>query len=183
VKMLVAVGLAALLACALAGCSSSDPHPYDGPLSSATGAGGPIPRGGECATRFYGQRQAFGIAVFRNYGHSTVVLDRVILLHAHNERLIGSDVIPGTRSWVGAVTWPPNWVSVRGAWKTRQPVRGYQVAPGKSLEMVLGVEPAGPRNATSEGQLVYCHDHAGSYVAPSYFGMQVTVGKNGCAAS
>jgi hypothetical protein len=176
----MALGLA--LAAALGGCSSSGHDPAtNGPLSSGTGQNGKIlPHDGECATRFYGRLWAFGIDQFTNYGHTTVVLDRVVLLRPHNERLIGADVIPGTREPIGAITWPPNLTSVRGAWKTRQPVRGFRVAPRKTFNMVLGVEPTRPRNATSEGMLVYYHDPAGSYVAPNYLAMQIAVGKNGC---
>lgn len=182
-KLLLAVGaLAVTLASSLGGCSSDSHGPAtDGPLSSGAGKDGRIlPRGGECATRFYGQRWAFGVAQFTNYGHATVILDRVVLLHPRNERMFASDVVPGIRGVAGAITWPPNWPSVRGLWKTRQPVRGYAVSPRKSFEMVLGVVPTGPRKATSQGMLVYYHDPAGSYVAPNYFGMEIAVGKNGC---
>jgi hypothetical protein len=176
------VALLVALASALGACTSAGSGPAaDGPLSSGVGKDGRIiPHDGECATRFYGRLWAFGIDQFTNYGHATVVLDRVVLLHPRDERLIGSDVIPGTRTPIGAITWPPNWPRVRGAWQTRQPVRGYRVAPGKTFEMVLGVAPTGPRNATSQGMLVYYHDPAGSYVAPNYLGMQIAVGKNGC---
>jgi hypothetical protein len=173
-----------LLAAALAGCHSGGAGPATrGPLSSGAGKDGTILRhGGECVTRFYGRNWAFGIAVFTNYGHATVVLDRVVLLHARNERLFASDVVPGTRLVAGAVSWPPNWPGLRELWKTREPVRGYRVAPGKSFEMVLGVTYAGPGNATSDGMQVFYHDPAGSYVAPNYFGMQIAAGgKNACA--
>jgi hypothetical protein len=177
------VALVMVLASVLGACSSGGGGgSADGPLSSGAGKDGRIlPHGGECATRFYGRRMAFGIAQFTNYGHAAVVLDRVVLLHPRNERLFASDVVPGRALVAGAITWPPNWPSVRGTWKTRRPVRGYRVAPGKTFEMVLGVAPGGPRNATSQGMLVYYHDPAGSYVAPNYFGMQIAVGKNGCA--
>ena len=181
---LAVVALMVALASALGACTSGGGGPAtNGPLSSGAGKDGRILlHGGECATRFYGRLWAFGIAQFTNYGHATVLLDRVVLLHPRNERLIGSDVVAGRRTVIGAITWPPNWPSVRRAWKTRQPVRGYRVAPGKMFEMVLGVAPTGPRNATSQGMLVYYHDPSGSYVAPNHFGMQIAVGKNGCNA-
>jgi hypothetical protein len=183
VRIRVAAALAALLVGALAGCHSGSVDPAaSGPLASGSGKDGTILRhGGECVTRFYGRNWAFGIAVFTNYGHATVVLDRVVLLHPRNERLIGSDVVPGPHSVIGAIAWPPNWPSVRAAWKTRQPVAGYRVAPGKSFEMVLGVTYAGPGNATSDGMQVFYHDAAGRYVAPNYFGMQIAAGgENAC---
>jgi hypothetical protein len=179
---LAATALGLALASGLGACSSAGHDPAaNGPLSSGTGKSGKIlPHDGECATRFYGRRWAFGIDQFTNYGGTTVVLDRVVLLRPHNERLIGADVIPGTREPVGAITWPPNWPSVRGAWKTRQPVRGFRVAPRKTFSMVLGVEPTDERNATADGMLVYYHDPAGSYVAPSYLATQIAIGKDGC---
>jgi hypothetical protein len=177
------VALVVALASALAGCSSSSHGPAaDGPLSSGAGKDGRIlTRGGECATRFYGgRRKAFGIAQFTNYGHVTVVLDRVVLLHPRNERMFASDVVPGIRLVAGAISWPPNWPSLRRLWTTRKPVPGYRVAPGKSFEMVLGVTPTSWRTGNSQGLLVYYHDPAGSYVAPNYFGMEIAAGKNGC---
>lgn len=183
-RVVTPVAALAVLASAMGACSSGSGSPAtDGPLSSGAGKDGRILRhDGECVSRFYGRNFAFGIDQFTNYGHSIVVLDRVVLLHPRNERLIGSDVVPGTRTAIGAITWPPNWPSVIGAWKTRRPVRGYRVAPGKSFEMVLGVTFVGPANATSQGMLVYYHDPAGSYVAPNYFGMQIAPGgRNACA--
>jgi hypothetical protein len=177
VKMRAA--LAAMVAAALAGCSTASTHDpaSNGPLSSAASAHGRIPRGGNCLNR-RPVPEAFGDQPFTNYGHSTVVLDRVVLLHPRNERLIGSDVIPGTPQ-IGVVQWPPNWPQLRAAWKKRRPVHGYRVAPGKQFNMVLGVTYAGPGFATSQGMLVYCHDAAGSYVAPNYFAMQIAATSSG----
>lgn len=179
---LAVVALVVALASALGACSSgrgSSPA-TDGPLSSGTSAHGRIPRGGNCVTFPPATpRQAFADQFFTNFGHATVVLDRVVLLHPHNERLIGSAVVPGTRG-IGVIPWPPNYPSIRGLWKTRQPVRGYRVAPDKSFNMVIGATPAGPGKATSQGMQVYYHDSAGSYVAPNYFAMDVAPGRNGC---
>jgi hypothetical protein len=179
VKMRVA--LVALLACALAGCHSASGDPATrGPLSSGTSQYGRIPRGGNCITFPPATpRNTFADQFFTNFGHATVVLDRVVLLHPHNERLIGSAVVPGKQG-IGVIAWPPGDPSIRGLWKTSQPVHGYQVAPGKTFNMVIGAEPAGPGKATSQGMLVYYHDGAGSYVAPNYFTMQIAPGINGC---
>jgi hypothetical protein len=171
------VALVALLASALAGCSASGGPRTDGPLSS--GVDGRIPRGGNCVTRFVSRLQTFGDQQFTNNGHATVVLDRVALLHPRNERLIGSYAVPGT-AVIGVIPWPPNDPSVTGRWKTRQPVHGYRVSPGKTFNTVLGVTAAGPGNAISQGMLVHYHDTAGSYVAPNYFTMQIALGRNGC---
>jgi hypothetical protein len=75
---LAVVALAGLLASALAGCSGSGGPATDGPLGS--GVDGRIPRGNICVTRFGSQLQAFGFEQFTNYGHASVVLDRVVLL-------------------------------------------------------------------------------------------------------
>jgi hypothetical protein len=172
----IRVALAALLTVVLAGCSS-DSHPYDGPLSSAAGLHDPIPRGGNCITFPPSTRaQAFADQTFTNYGHVTVVLDRIVVLHPHNFRLIAAYAIPGT-GLVGILEWPPSY---RPRWSHRKPIRGYRVAPRQSFNMVVGGEPAGPGKATSQGLLLYYHDSAGSYVAPNYFAMDVAPGRNGC---
>jgi hypothetical protein len=81
---------------------------------------------------------------FTNYGDTTVILDRVVLLRPRNERLVGSYAVPGDLL-VGNVRWPPTYpstISVPGvpaAWKHRQTVPGFRLAPGKSFNMVLGV--------------------------------------------
>ena len=176
VKMRVA--LAALLACALAGCHSARGDPATrGPLSSGTSQYGRIPRGANCLDR-RGVPETFGDQQFTNYGHATVVLDRVLLLHPHNERLIGAYAIPGTEV-VGVIPWPPKYPGMAQGWDHRQSVQGYRVAPGKTFNMVLGVTFAGPGFATSQGMLVYYHDAAGSYVAPNYFAMQIAATRSG----
>jgi hypothetical protein len=171
---LAAVSLAAALASA--GCGSSSPA-TDGPLSS--GVDGMIPRGENCVTRFVSELQTFGDQQFTNQGHATVVLDRVVLLHPHNERLIGSYAVPGA-VLIGVVPWPPKYRGMPPAWKDRQPVHGFRLAPGKTFNMVLGVTAAGPGRATSQGMLVYYHDSAGSYVSPNYFAMIIVATKSGC---
>jgi len=175
------VALVALLAAALAGCTSANgSRATDGPLSSGAGKDSKIvPHGGICATRYTGRFQAFGDAQFTNYGHVTVVLDRVDLLHPRNERLIGSNVVPG-RVLIGALPWPPSYPRDRALWKTRRPVHGCRVAPGKTFNMVLGVTAVGPGDANSQGMLVYYHDADGSHAAPNYFGMQIVPTRNGC---
>src|SRR5258708_1749561 len=177
VKMRVA--LIALLTSALAGCGASVSPATDGPLNSGAGKDGRIPRGGNCVTRYVSRLQTFGDQWFTNYGHATVVLDRVALLHPHNERIIGSYAVPG-KVLIGVIPWPPNFPGDSALWKTRQPVRGYRLAPGKTFNMVLGVTPAGPGNAISQGMLVYYHDAAASYGAPNYFAMQIAATSNGC---
>jgi hypothetical protein len=188
VRMRVAL-VAVLAVVVLAGCGGpccDEAQPArlatNGPLSSGVGHNHKaLPHDGECAPRSNGAREAFGIDTFTNYGHATVVLDRVVLLQPHNERLIGADVIPGTREPIGTIPWPPNYPSIRRVWKIRKPVQGYRVAPGKSFNLVIGEEPTGTANATSQGVLVYYHDPGGYYMAPNYLGMQIAPGKNGCS--
>jgi hypothetical protein len=137
----------------------------------------PIPRGGNCVTFPPSTpAQSFADQTFTNYGHATVVLDRIVLLHPHNEHLIAAYAIPGTRL-AGVLRWPPKY---RPGWSHRKPIRGYRVAAGKSSNMVIGAEPAGPAKATSQGLVLYYHDSAGSCVAPNYFAMDVAPGINGC---
>jgi hypothetical protein len=172
-KTLAVVTLAALVS-VLGGCSGGDGgKAADGPLSSGLSIHGPIPRGSVCAPG--GQTWAFGFQSFTNYGKTTLVVDRVVLLHPRDEHLIGSYAVPGAVI-VGVVHWPPKYpgtpagVGVPSAWKDRQPVHGFRLAPGKSFNMVLGVAAiAGGRRATSQGMLVYYHDSSGTYVAKNYW--------------
>lgn len=165
-KPLAVLALAALVT-ASSGCGGGGPA-SDGPLSSGNGGNGgndPNPRFSVCAPG--GQPWAFGFDQFTNYGHTTVVLDRVVLWHPRNEHLVGSFAVPGDRV-VGVVHWPPRNPQTQPAWKDRQLVHGFRLAPGRSFNMVLGIAAiAGGRRATSQGELVYYRDSSGSYVAKS----------------
>jgi hypothetical protein len=166
---LAACVLAAALVIATGGCGGHggrDGTAGDGPLSSGLGIHDPSPPGSFCAPG--GGPRAFGFDQFTNYGHTTVVLDRVVLLHPHNEHLVGSYVVPGDRI-LGVVSWPVTNHQTQPAWKDRRFVHGFRLAPGKTFNMVLGVAAidAG-RRATSQGMLVYYHDPSGAYVAKDY---------------
>jgi hypothetical protein len=182
---LAVLALAVVLASGLGGCSGSSGPADDGPLSSSTSMHGPIPAGSNCGPG--GQAWAFGFQQFTNYGHTTVVLDRVVLLRPHNEHLVGSDAVPGAVI-VGVVHWPPKYPGtpagpgVPAAWKHRQPVHGFRLAPGKTFDMVLGVAAiTGGRRATSQGMLVYYHDSSGAYVAKNYWANILSANTRTCA--
>jgi hypothetical protein len=185
-KSLAAVALAVLLTCGAAACSSghssTDP-PDNGPLSSGRSATD-IPGGVQCAPGGEGPI-TFGDQVYTNYGHTTVTLDRIVLTDPHNQRIIGAYAmpLPATESVVGTVQWPVG--TTRGfplpaTWKDRQAVHGYQVAPGKTFNMVLGLAPVGAGRATSSGTLVYYRDAAGTYVAKNDFQNIIAATKTGC---
>ena len=163
------------LASAVGGCGGGGPA-TDGPLSSGNGIHDPVPRGSICAPG--GQPWAFGLQQFTNYGNTTVVLDRVVLLHARNERLIGSYAVPGDRV-IGTVHWPPQYPDMPPGWKHREPVHGFGLAAGRSFNMVLGVAAISPR-ATSQGMLVYYHDSSGSYVARNYWANIIAANTHSC---
>jgi hypothetical protein len=149
---------------ALGGCSGGGPA-TSGPLSDGLSSRSPAPLWSQCVPG--GRPVAFGFDSFTNYGHTTVILDRVVLLHPHNEHLIGSYAVPGG-TINGVMHWPvrnPNWPRV---WKDRQSVHGFRLAPGKSFNMVLGIAAvAAGRRAISQGELIYYHDSSGSYIANS----------------
>jgi hypothetical protein len=88
-----ALALSVVLASALGGCGGSSGPADDGSVSSGSSMHGPIRTGSNCGPG--SQAWAFGFDQFTNYGHTTVVLDRVILLHPHNEHLVGSYAVPG----------------------------------------------------------------------------------------
>jgi hypothetical protein len=176
VKPLGVVALTAALVSALSGCSGSGgATATNGPLRND--AQGIIPSGSICAPG--GEPQTFGDQQFTDYGHVTVVLDRVVLLDPHNERLIASYAIPG-KLLIGTVPWPPSEHAWPYTWKYRQPVRGFKLASGKSFDMVLGVTAIRTGQATSRGVLVYYHDSAGSYLAKNYFANIIAATKTGC---
>lgn len=178
-SQLAALALATVLVPTLAGCASSSGPATDGPLSSR-GANGVVPRGSYCGPARVGQPIAFGDEVFTNYGHSTVVLDRVVLQRPRNERLIGSYAIQGGSVLIGAEYWPPSDPAVASTWRLRKPVHGFRLAPGKKLNMVLGVIATSTGEARSQGMLVYYHDSAGTYVASDDFAMIIAVNKSQC---
>ena|ERR1700722_18929054 len=101
----LAIVRATLLA-GLAGCAS-DHVSSDGPLSSASSRHGLIPNGAICAPG--GHPETFGDQIFTNFGKSTVVLDRVTLLHPRDERLIGSYAVPGSLLIGAPGNWPPEY--------------------------------------------------------------------------
>jgi len=173
---LAVVTMTAALASALGGCTSGGPA-TDGPLSSGSSADGRIPRGAICVPG--GRPQTFGDQQFTNYGHDTVVLDRVVLLHPRNERLVGSYAVPGA-VLIGTVHWPPNYPGIPAAWKDRQPVHGFRLAPGKTFNMVLGVAAISAGRATSQGMLVYYHDSSGTYMARNYFANIIAANTHSC---
>lgn len=162
---LTVVALVAL-AITLGGCGGgggSGGPTADGPLSSGLGIHDPSPPSTICAPG--GRPWAFGLESFTNYGHTAVIVDRVVLARPRNEHLVGSYAVPGSRV-VGVVQWPVRNPQTQPAWKDRQPVPGFRLAPGQSLNLVLGIAAiAAGRRATSQGTLVYYHDSVGAYVA------------------
>jgi hypothetical protein len=174
------LAVTAALVSALGGCSGDGGPATNGPLSS-----GGLPLGSQCVPG--GHQWAFGFEQFTNHGHTTVILDRVVLLHPRNEHLVGSYAVPGAVI-VGAVRWPPKYpgtpagVGVPSAWKHRHPVHGFRLAPGKTFDMVLGIAAiTAGRRATSQGMLVYYHDSSGTFVAKNYFANIIAANTRTCA--
>lgn len=175
---LVAMALGAVLASA--GCSGSSGPATDGPLRGGP-FGAPSPGGSSCAGARVGEPETFGDERFTNHGHTTVVLDRVGLRHPYNMRLIGSYAVPGAGQLVGVARgFPPRYSGIPPAWKHRQQVHGFRLAPGKSFNMVLGVEATGAPRVRSPGMVIYYHDPAGSYVIDDRFAMIIAVGGRQC---
>lgn len=173
---LTVAALTAALLSALAGCASSGGSPAaDGPLSSSASMHGPVPRGSVCTPG--GHPVAFANELFTNYGDTTVVLDRVVLLHPHNERLVGSYALPGDLV-IGTVYWPLRNPGLPPTWVHRQSVHSFRLGPGKSFNMVLGV--AASRRAVSQGMLVYYHDSSGTYVTKNYFANIISANTHSC---
>jgi hypothetical protein len=168
--MPVAVAVAGVTV-VLGGCSSPARPSEGGPLTTTT------EHGGNCAT---GTRlQTFADQFFTNTGHTAVTLDRVVLMRPRGgERLIAAYALPGVLG-IGVGNWPPpgGWPP---AFKTRRPVQGYRVAPGKTFNMVMEVSGSTVRTATSQGILVYYHDPAGAYVVPNYFFMTIEPPRGQC---
>lgn len=169
----------AALASGLAGCDGNGRPAADGPLSSGDGLHGPIPKGAVCTP--YGGPQTDGLQVFTNYGNTTVILDRVVLLRPHNQRLLGAYAVPAGNFLVGNPHgWPPRDSPLPSGWKHRQPVHGFRLAAGRDFNMVLGVAPITKGLSISQGMLVYYHDSAGSYVAKNYWAEGIADHRHGC---
>jgi hypothetical protein len=112
-----------------------------------------------------------------------VVLDRVTLSHPRHERLIGSYAVPGDSGIVGGWPWPikpSHFLQLPPVWKQRRPVHGFQLGPGRTFNMILGIMATAAGQATSRGMTIYYHDPAGSYVASSGYAMDIAVGKASC---
>jgi len=75
---------------------------------------------------------------------------------------------------------PPSYSGLPPTWKHRQRVRGFRLAPGKSVNMVLGLAATGGPCARSPGMVIYYHDPAGSYVVEDHFAMIIAVGGRQC---
>src|SRR5579863_5031673 len=133
----LALAVTAVLVSALAGCNSNGSPSADGPLTSSSSRHGTIPNGAQCVPG--GQAQTFGDQIFTNFGSAVVVLDRVVLLHPHHERLVGSYAVPGPLAVGAPGGWPPKYQGIPPGWQHRQPVQGYRVAAGKAFNMVLGI--------------------------------------------
>jgi len=175
---LTVAALAVTLASALGGCGGGGGPAADGPLSSASSLHGVIPNGSICVPG--GRAQTFGDQQFTNFGHTTVVLDRVVLLRPHNQRLVGSYAVPGDLLVGAPGGWPPKNPGIP-TWKNRRAVHGFRLVPGKTFNLVLGVAAvAAGRRATSQGMLVYYHDSAGTYVAKNYFGNIIAANTHTC---
>jgi len=172
---LTAIFLAVTLVSFLAACRSNHDPAGNGPLSS--GVDGHLERGFDCVPG--GEGQTFAGQTFTNHGNIPVILDRIVLLRASNERIIGSYAMPGQRL-IGIVPWPPKYRHMPPTWKDRQPVRGFRVTSGKSFNMVLGTEAIVAGRATAKGMLIYYHDSRGAYVAKNLVGMIIAASKHGC---
>jgi hypothetical protein len=170
--------MAIALVCVVAGCKGNGGPAADGPLSSGSSMHGPIPGGSECVPG--GRPVAFGLQTFTNYGSNTVVLDHVVLLHPHNERLVGSFAVPGARV-LGEEYWPVTSHPGQPNWRNRQPVHGFRLEPGRAFNMVLGIAALTPARATSQGMLVYYHDSSGSYVAKNFWANIISANTHKCA--
>ncbi|HET9898153.1 MAG TPA: hypothetical protein VFQ44_24755 [Streptosporangiaceae bacterium] len=113
-----------------------------------------------------------------------MILDRVVLLHPHNQRRIGAYALlydlPGEFLVGNPHGWPPEHSPLPPTWKYRRPVRGFRLAPGKSVNMVLGVTPITRHRSTSQGMLVYYHDSPGSFVAKNYWAEIIAGNPHGC---
>lgn len=169
----------AVLVSGLAGCQSGGSPAADGPLSSGDGPHDPIPRGAVCTP--YGGPQTNGLQVFTNYGSTTVILDRVVLLHPRNQRLLGAYAVPSGNFLVGNPHgWPPRNSPLPSGWKHRQPVHGFRLAAGRTFNMVLGVAPITNGLSISQGMLVYYHDSSGSHIAKNFWAEGIRDKRRGC---
>jgi hypothetical protein len=167
------LAVVAVVVAALGGCGGGHAGPAkDGPLKNGSGIG--VSFSAFCAPG--GRTWAFGWDQFTNHGHTTVVLNRVVLLRPRNEHLADAIAVPGDEV-VGLTYWPPKGTGLPPGWKHRQPVPGFRLAPGKSFNLVLGVVAITQgRHASSRGAQVYYHDSSGRYVVKSYTANIISAG-------
>jgi hypothetical protein len=157
----VAAGMA-MLTVALVGCGGASGLAVNGPLGGAARA----PGDGATICARVGQPVTFGVDEYTNDGHRTLVLDHVGLLDPRGMRLIGVYAVPGVGLLVGVgLGWPPR---VEGRipyrWRYRKPVRGYRLAPGRQVNVVVGVVATAMPRGRTPGLVIDYHDPAGRYV-------------------
>jgi len=180
VRLLSLATVALVSAYFLVGCRAGGGSPDShGPLGG--GAFGSISGGDDCAPGRIGQPQTFGDESFTNSGQATVILDRVVLLHPHHQRLVGSYAVPGT-SLIGVPgDWPPKYAGIPASWKYHKPVHGYHLGPGKSFNLVVGVVATAATDVRSAGVLIYYHDSSNNYVLTNHLAMTLAIDKpKGC---
>jgi hypothetical protein len=164
------LAVAAILTPLLTGCSSSGKSSSvdGGPLGGASSGDSTL----ACAR--VGQAVTFAAESFTNKGHSALILNRIELRDPHGVHLIGAYVVPGTAMLGVTQGWPPKFpTGIPRMWKRRQPVTGFQLAAGKSFNMVLGVKATARPQGSSPGMAIYYHDPAGRYVVNDHLGMIV----------
>jgi hypothetical protein len=149
-----ALAVAAAMALALTGCSAG-PAPLKG---APAGEGVCYP------SRPHG-RMTYGLETFTNHSSQTVFFDRVGLRDPVHLKVLGAYIAPRNRSVpAGVVTgWPPEPQPGPTEWAQRRPVRGYQLRPGATAEVILGFELTALPGGQSPGLLIWYHTSGVSY--------------------
>jgi hypothetical protein len=118
-----------------------------------------------------------GVQNFKNYGHSTIVINHVTLAAPRHLKLTGAIAIPGiwlAGSWL---SYPPPAAQLPRdvRWSQHRPAAGFQVLPGHWVNIVLGVEATAAPGGRSPGMIVAYHIGSSQYVLQSHVAVIIKV--------
>lgn len=158
----------------LAGCGGSSAPQSGGPLGPPGNPGGAcLPAAGP------GQPESDGFTEYSNLGSAPLVITRVSLAAPRHLALLGSYLVPTGGTELGeSATFPPK--STTGSplppgWAGRQKPGHFRLMPGKSVNIIVGIEATVRPGGMSPGVEIWYTEAGTSYVRKSNWTVQVSI--------
>jgi hypothetical protein len=108
---------------------------------------------------------SFGTTV-TNTSDQVIDFQAVGLVEADGLEVAGSAVMRFASDFDGlgaAHGWPPTMDALRDSWSERQPVRGFELAPGEKVELLVGLEAPSGEGSTRALDLEYTDESGATY--------------------